>query len=76
MKRWVANITFRTRAGSEQQAIQFDEFEELGAIVEMGPCWSTIIKIEIALLSELGDECPKTLEDEAEQRAAAGVKLQ
>lgn len=76
MKRWVANITYRTRAGSEQQAVQFEEFEELGTLTELGPCWSTIIKIEITLLRELGEECPHTLEDEAEQRQAAGIKLQ
>lgn len=76
MKRWVANITYRTRAGTEQQAVQFEEFDELGTIVEHGPAWSVIVKMEITLLRALGDECPRTLEDEAEQRAAAGVKLQ
>lgn len=74
--RWKATVSYRTRKGAALQDLFFEEFEELGAMIEQGPCWSIIIGITVTLKRPLGDdpEAPRTLEDEFEARAKAGVK--
>jgi hypothetical protein len=77
MQRWKATVSYRTRKGAALQDLFFEEFEELGAMIEHGPCWSTIVGITVTLNRPLADdpELPRTLEDESEARAKAGVKL-
>ena len=77
MKRWIANITYRTRDGTTVQAVEFEEFEDLGVIMERGPSWSVVAGIEIKLQRVIDDEnLPRTLEDEIEQQSAIGVRVQ
>lgn len=77
MKRWIANITYRTRDGTTVQAVEFEEFEDLGVIMERGPSWSVVAGIEIKLQRVIDDEnLPRTLEDEIEQQRAIGVRVQ
>jgi hypothetical protein len=80
VKRWIANITYRTRDGTTVQAVEFEEFEEfedLGVIMERGPSWSVVAGIEIKLQRVIDDEnLPRTLEDEIEQQRAIGVRVQ
>jgi hypothetical protein len=77
VKRWLATITYRTREGTTAQAVEFEEFEDLGVIMERGPSWSVVVGIEIKLQRVIADEnLPRTLDDEIEQQRAIGVKLQ
>jgi hypothetical protein len=77
VKRWIANITYRTRDGATVQAVEFEEFEDLGVIMERGPSWSVVAGIEIKLQRVIDDEnLPRTLEDEIEQQSAIGVRVQ
>lgn len=77
MKRWIANITYRTRDGTTVQAVEFEEFEDLGVIMERGPSWSVVAGIEIKLQRVIDDPAlPRTLEDEIEQQRAIGVRVQ
>lgn len=77
MKRWQATITYRTENGSTQSVVEFEEFEDLGEIVERGPCWTIIEDIRVELQRAHFDdpEVPKTLEQECRQQARAGLHL-
>lgn len=77
MKRWKATITYRTENGTTESAVEFEEFDELGEIIEQGPCWTVIVDIRVELQRAHMDDpdVPKTLEDEARQRARAGLHL-
>lgn len=62
--RWLAIVTYRTESGPLAIEHHLRELEELQYLVERGPHWDTIIKIEITR-SHLTDG-PLTVE-EAEQ---------
>lgn len=47
MMRWVATIYYRTERGTIDVDHAFDELEDLHDIVERGPSWYAIEKIEI-----------------------------
>lgn len=47
--RWTAVIHYRTDAGPVDVEHQFEEMDMLHDIVERGPCWSTIDRIEVRL---------------------------
>lgn len=48
-KTWRAVIHYRTDAGQVDVEHFFEELEDLHDIVERGPDWNTIIKIEVVL---------------------------
>lgn len=56
IKRWWAEITYRTENGSESKAHEFEELVALHDIVEYGPDWNTIIDIRIVLRRSTDDE--------------------
>lgn len=45
--RWRAVIRYRTEAGSVETVHHLSEIEDLHDIVEDGPHWDTVLKIEI-----------------------------
>lgn len=45
--RWHATITYRTEAGSEDVHKPLEEIGDLESIVERGPHWDTIVRIEV-----------------------------
>lgn len=47
--RWRACIHYRTEAGVVDVEHLIEELEELQDIVERGPDWNTIVKIEVTL---------------------------
>lgn len=47
--RWNATIWYRTESGLIDVAHAFEELDELFGLVEAGPDWNTIAKIEIDL---------------------------
>jgi len=49
MKRWTATATYRAESGPLDVDYDFDEFDELGMLMERGPTWDTIIKVKIVL---------------------------
>jgi hypothetical protein len=48
-KRWVATAWYRTEAGLVDVEHQIDELEELQALIERGPDWHTLYRIEVRL---------------------------
>ncbi len=57
VKRWQATIFYRSDAGIVDVTHALEEIEELHDLVERGPDWNTIEKIEITLarVDEPGD---------------------
>lgn len=52
MKRWIATVTYRNDTiGSLDVDYAIDELSEIELIVEQGPDWNAIEKIEIQLAS-------------------------
>lgn len=49
MKRWIATAYYRTDAGIIDVEHDVEELEELQAIIERGPDWHTLDRIEIKL---------------------------
>ncbi len=47
--RWKATIVYSTDAGPNEVVHDIEEIDELQLIVERGPDWNSIIKIEIVL---------------------------
>jgi hypothetical protein len=47
--RWVATIYYRSDKGMIDVEYVFEELEELQGLVERGPDWNTIDKIEVRL---------------------------
>lgn len=47
--RWTATVFYRTGNGSVDVVHDFEEIEDLAELVERGPDWNTIEKIEIRL---------------------------
>lgn len=53
--RWSAVVTYRTDAGPLDVIHDFEELSEVHGLVERGPDWNTIVKIEITLTSRRYD---------------------
>ena len=49
-KRWAVNIYYFSESGTFTTNVQIEELAELHDIIEAGPNWNTIAKIEITLL--------------------------
>lgn len=49
MKRWKATCYYRTDAGLIDIEHTFEEIEDLAGLVERGPHWGTLDRIEIRL---------------------------
>jgi len=49
LKRWTAHITYRRDAGNETRVVSFEELHEMHDIVEDGPDFYAIDKIEIRI---------------------------
>jgi hypothetical protein len=47
--RWLATVTYRTDSGPTEVDHAFQELGELADIIEAGPNWFAIVKIEILL---------------------------
>jgi hypothetical protein len=47
LKRWTAKLTYADN--NESYTTDFDEFDQLGGMVEQGPDWNTIDQIIITL---------------------------
>lgn len=47
MRRWLAEITYRTEFGPNTVTHDLEEIEELQSLVERGPHWDTIDLIQI-----------------------------
>jgi hypothetical protein len=54
--RWHANIHYRTKKGTFNQECDLEELEDLHSIVERGPHWDTIEKIEIFRVNHVTDK--------------------
>lgn len=50
MKRWEAVITYRTDNGLIDVPHMFEEFDELGVLVENGPDWNAIDHVDVRLI--------------------------
>ena len=57
-KRWVATAWYRTEAGLVDVEHQIDELEELQALIERGPDWHTLDRIEVRLGSNATPDLP------------------
>jgi uncharacterized protein YllA (UPF0747 family) len=51
--RWIATIFYRSDAGLVDVDHDFEEIEELHSIVERGPDWHTIDRIEVRLVRSI-----------------------
>lgn len=51
MKRWLATVIYRTDEGRSSVFHEMEELTELHALVERGPHWDTIEKIEIVRIN-------------------------
>jgi hypothetical protein len=49
VKRWSATIWYRGEAGSVDVTHDVEELAELQALVEQGPDWNTVDRIEVRL---------------------------
>ena len=58
-RRWMASIWYRTNYGLNEVVHYIDELEDLQMIVELGPSFEAIEKIDIRYLLAEG---PKTVE--------------
>lgn len=47
--RWIATVTYRTDNGPSDVDHHIEELEELHDLIERGPDWNAILKIEIVL---------------------------
>jgi hypothetical protein len=50
--RWTATVYYRLDAGLLDVTHEIEELEELAALVERGPNWFTIDRIEIKLIDQ------------------------
>lgn len=64
--RWQATVFYRTDAGINPVDHVFEEISDLDELIERGPDWNTIAKIEIILLRSSSDY-PLTIEEAATQ---------
>lgn len=60
LRRWKAVATYRTDNGPVTFTHHFDEIEELHNLVEAGPDWTTLDKIEIRYDGHFIEERPPT----------------
>ena len=47
IRRWIATATYKTNTGLVSFTHNFDELEELHDLIEAGPDWTTLDKIEV-----------------------------
>jgi|HubBroStandDraft_2_1064218.scaffolds.fasta_scaffold372720_2 hypothetical protein len=47
--RWIATATYRSEAGTIRINHHFEELFELHALVEHGPDWNALVRIEVIL---------------------------
>lgn len=47
MTRWIATVTYTTEVGEVDVDHYIKELEELPALIDRGPDWDTLVKIEI-----------------------------
>ena len=59
--RWTATIYYRTEHGTIDVEHRFDEIEELQIIVERGPSWYAIDRLEIRTTVQTGQTIEQTL---------------
>ncbi len=65
LARWVATIYYRTKAGLIDVQLEMEELEELQGIVESGPNWYALERIEIRHAFQRGsDTIEKLLADD------------
>lgn len=50
--RWIANITYRFEEGIRGVLIGFEEFADLGEVIEQGPHWDSVVGINIERLRD------------------------
>lgn len=62
MIRWSATVLYRTDTGLVDVSHDIEELEDLHQLVESGPDWNTIEKIEIV---RIGNPTPNLTVDEA-----------
>jgi hypothetical protein len=62
MKRWLATVHYKSEVGNVPVEHDIEELEELQELVEAGPDWNTIEKIEIVLMQALHG-CIITIEE-------------
>jgi hypothetical protein len=48
-KRWMSSVTYRTASGTKELVHNFEELEELHALIEKGPDWNAIADIHVVL---------------------------
>lgn len=53
MSRWHATVYYRSEEGSLDVEHDIEELEELQSLIERGPNWNTIVKIEVVLARRL-----------------------
>lgn len=54
MSRWTATVIYRSEVGAVPVVHQIEELDEIGALVEAGPDWNCIVRIEIVLADQSG----------------------
>jgi hypothetical protein len=64
-KRWVGTIYYRTDAGLINIELEMDELEELQEIVERGPNWFALERIEVRHAFQKGTETIEQLDSES-----------
>jgi hypothetical protein len=50
--RWIANINYRFNEGTRGILIGFEEFTDLGQVIEQGPHWDSVVDITIQRLRD------------------------
>lgn len=50
--RWIANINYRFDNGTRGVLIGFEEFPDLGEVIEQGPHWDSVVSINIERLRD------------------------
>ena len=62
--RWMASINYRSNQGIVGIMVGFEEFDDLGDVIEQGPHWDTVESITITRLRDARDDL--TIEQAAE----------
>lgn len=50
--RWIANINYRFDEGVRGILIGFEEFSDLGEVIEQGPHWDSVVDITVQRLRD------------------------
>lgn len=54
-KRWIAVATYNSEVGPVDVTHDIEELEDLQSIIEAGPDWNSLMKIEVTLSRKLYD---------------------